>query len=157
MSSEKFIYLANQKQDWSQFTKPSTTWNVTNEDPTRGEADATKRAHLNSYITYVATFATGSLVHDIINESTGNVYIDSRIRSMYQLKSTGASAFKYWKKTKSFNHAGSQTFQDFYFELRAVKYETLLKSGQSVTFQGVWYCIWLVCLYLLLLLDKEAA
>ena len=55
---------------------------------------------------------------------------------MYQLKSTGASAFKYWKKTKSFNHAGSQTYQDFYYELRAVKYETLMKAGQEGTFQG---------------------
>ena len=55
---------------------------------------------------------------------------------MYQLKSTGASAFKYFKKTRSFNHAGSQTYQDFYYELRAVKYETLLKANQSSTFQG---------------------
>ena len=55
---------------------------------------------------------------------------------MYQLKSTGASAFKYFRKTRSFNHAGSQTYQDFYYELRAVKYETLLKANQSSTFQG---------------------
>ena len=133
---ETLLDCANQKTDWSEFTKPAATWKARNEDPTRGEAEASKRAHLNSYLTYVATFAPGSLVHDIINESTGNAYIDSRIRSMYQLKSTGASAFKYWKKTKSFNHAGSQTYQDFYYELRAVKYETLLKSGQEVTFQG---------------------
>ena len=77
-----------------------------------------------------------ALVHDIINEHIGNAYIDSRIRSMYQLKSTGASSFKYWKKTKSFNHAGSQTYQDFYYELRAVKYETLMKAGQEGTFQA---------------------
>ena len=133
---ETLLDCANQKADWSEFTKPTSTWKARNEDATRGEANAGKRAHLNSYITYVATFAPGSLVHDIINESTGNAYIDSRIRSMYQLKSTGASAFKYWKKTKSFNHAGSQTYQDFYYELRAVKYETLLKAGQDVTFQG---------------------
>ena len=134
--NETLLDCANQKADWSEFTKPSATWKARNEDPTRGEADVNKRAHLNSYITYVATFAPGSLVHDIINESTGNAYIDSRIRSMYQLKSTGASAFKYWKKTKSFNHAGSQTYQDFYYELRAVKYETLMKAGQEGTFQG---------------------
>ena len=133
---ETLLDCANQKTDWSNFTKPTATWLARNEDRTRGEADAAKQAQLNSYITYVATFAPGSLVHDIINESTGNAYIDSRIRSMYQLKSTGASAFKYWKKTKSFNHAGSQTYQDFYYELRAVKYETLLKVGQSSTFQG---------------------
>ena len=134
--NETLLDCANQKVDWSEFTKPTATWKARNEDSTRGEADATKRAHLNSYITYVATFAPGSLVHDIINESTGNAYIDSRIRSMYQLKSTGASAFKYWKKTKSFNHAGSQTYQDFYYELRAVKYETLMKAGQAGTCQG---------------------
>ena len=134
--NETLLDCANQKVDWSEFTKPTATWKARNEDSTRGEADATKRAHLNSYITYVATFAPGSLVHDIINESTGNAYIDSRIRSMYQLKSTGASAFKYWKKTKSFNHAGSQTYQDFYYELRAVKYETLMKAGQNGTFKG---------------------
>ena len=133
---ETLLDCANQKQDWSDFTTPTATWKARNEDQTRGLAEANKRNHLNSYITYIATFAPGSLVHDIINESTGNAYIDSRIRSMYQLKSTGASAFKYFRKTKSFNHAGSQTYQDFYYELRAVKYETLLKAGQSVTFQG---------------------
>ena len=98
---ETLLDCAHQKADWSEFTKPTSTWKARNEDATRGEENASKRAHLNSYITYVATFAPGSLVHDIINESTGNAYIDSRIRSMYQLKSTGASAFKYWKKTKS--------------------------------------------------------
>ena len=127
---------ANQKSDWSDYTKPTSTWKARNEDTTRGVVDVGKRKHLNSYITYIATFAPGSLVHDIINESTGNAYIDSRIRSMYQLKSSGASAFKYFRKTKSFNHAGSQTFQDFYYELRAVKYETLMKAGQDITFQG---------------------
>ena len=133
---ETLLDCAHQMADRSEFTKPTSTWKARNEDTTSGEEDASRRAHLYSYITYVATFAPGSLVHDIINESTGNAYIVSRIRSMYQLKSTGASAFKYWKKTKSFNHAGSQTYQDFYYELRAVKYETLLKAGQDVTFQG---------------------
>ena len=79
---------ASQKTDWSDSTKPTAKWKARNEDGTRGFADVTKRGHLNSYLTYVATFAPGSLVHDIINESTGNEYIDSRIRSMYQLKST---------------------------------------------------------------------
>ena len=133
---ETLLDCANQKPDWSDYTTPTSTWKARNEDPTRGVADAAKRNHLNSYINYIATFAPGSLVHDIVNESTGNAYIDSRIRSMYQLKSTGASAFKYFKKTKSFNHAGSQTYQDFYYELRAVKYETLHKAGQDVTCQG---------------------
>ena len=133
---ETLLDCASQKTDWSDFTKPTAKWKARNEDGTRGIADVTKRGHLNSYLTYVATFAPGSLVHDIINESTGNEYIDSRIRSMYQLKSTGASAFKYYRKTRSFNHAGSQTYQDFYYELRAVKYETLLKANQNSTFQG---------------------
>ena len=133
---ETLLDCANQKADWSDYTTPTAKWKAKNEDPTRGVADNAKRGYLNSYLTYIATFAPGSLVHDIINESTGNAYIDSRIRSMYQLKITGASAFKYFRKTKSFNHAGSQTYQDFYYELRAVKYETLHKAGQSVTFQG---------------------
>ena len=133
---ETLLDCASQKADWTEYTKPTATWKARNEDPKRGVAEANKSAHLNSYITYVATYAPGSLVHDIINESTGNAYIDSRIRSMYQLKSTGASAFKYFRKTRSFNHAGSQTYQDFYYELRAVKYETLLKAGQISTFQG---------------------
>ena len=131
---ETVLDCASHKADWAEFTKPSAVWKARNEDNTRGLVDANKRGHLNSY-TYIATFAPGSLVHDIINESTGNAYIDSRIRSMYQLKSTGASAFKYFKKTRSFNHAGSQTYQDFYYELRAVKYETLLKANQNSTFQ----------------------
>ena len=133
---ETVLDCANQKTDWAEFTKPDAQWKAKNDDSTRGIADAVKRKHLNSYLTYVATFAPGSLVHDIINESTGNEYIDARIRSMYQLKSTGASAFKYFRKTRSFNHAGSQTYQDFYYELRAVKYETLLKANQSSTFLG---------------------
>ena len=86
---ETLLDCANQKPDWSQVTKSTTTWKARNEDATRGEPDATKKAHFNSYITYVATFAPGPLVHDIINESTGNAYIDSRIRLMYQLLSTG--------------------------------------------------------------------
>ena len=106
---ETLLDCANQKPDWSQVTKSTTTWKARNEDATRGEPDATKRAHFNSYITYVATFAPGPLVHEIINESTENAYIDSRIRLMYQ---------------------------DFYYELHAVKYETLMKAGQEGTLQG---------------------
>ena len=116
--NKTLLDCANQKVDWSEFTKSSLTWKARNEDPTRGKGDATKRAHLNSYITYVASFTPGSLVHDTINESIGNAHIDSRIRSMYQMKSTGASAFKYWNKTKSFNHAGSHTLN---FELLSTK------------------------------------
>ena len=133
---ETLLDCARQKSDWTEYTKPTATWTSRNEDIKRGVADESRSAHLNSYINYVATYAPGSLVHDIINESTGNSYIDSRIRSMYQLKSTGPSAFKYYRKTRSFNHAGSQTYQDFYYELRAVKYETLQKANQSSTFQG---------------------
>ena len=84
---ETVLDCASHKADWAEFTKPSAVWKARNEDNTRGLVDANKRGHLNSY-TYIATFAPGSLVHDIINESTGNAYIDSRIRSMYQLKST---------------------------------------------------------------------
>ena len=133
---ETVLDCASQKPDWIEFAIPTATWKSRNEDPTRGINDASRRGHLSSYINYIATFAPNSLVHDIINESTGNEYIDSRIRSMYQLKSSGASAFKYYRKTKSFNHAGNQSYQDFYFELRAVKYETLMKAGQKITFQG---------------------
>lgn len=133
---ETVLDCASQKPDWAEFAISSATWKARNEDPNRGIGDASRRGHLNSYINYVATFAPNSLVHDIINESTGNGYIDAKIRSMYQLKSSGASAFKYFRKTKSFNHAGSQSYQDFYFELRAVKYETLMKAGQNITFQG---------------------
>jgi len=127
---------ASQKADWVEFTGPTVTWTARNEDPHRGIEDPARRSHLNSYITYIATFAPNSLVHDIINESTGNGYIDSRIRSMYQLRSSGASAFRYFRKTRSFNHAGNQSYQDFYYELRASKYETLMKAGQNITFQG---------------------
>ena len=31
-------------------------------------------------------YAPGSLVHDIVNESTGMAYIEAKIRSMYQLR-----------------------------------------------------------------------
>ena len=133
---ETVLDCASQKADWAEFAGPTVTWIARNEDPHRGIEDAVRRSHLNSYITYIATFAPNSLVHDIINESTGNGYIDSRIRSMYQLRSSGASAFRYFRKTRSFNHAGSQSYQDFYYELRASKYETLMKAGQNITFQG---------------------
>lgn len=133
---ETVLDCASQKADWVEFTSPTSKWKARNEDPNRGVNDATRRSHLNSYITYVATYAPNSLVHDIINESTGNEYIDSRIRSMYQLKSSGASAFRYFRKTRSYNHAGSQSYQDFYYELRAAKYETLMKAGQNITFMG---------------------
>ena len=59
---ETLLDCANQKADWSTFTKPTSTWLARNEDRTRGEADAAKQAQLNSYITYVATFALGSLL-----------------------------------------------------------------------------------------------
>ena len=76
---ETLLDCANQKPDWSDYTKSDATWKARNEDTTRGVVDVGKRKHLNSYITYIATFAPGSLVHDIINESTGNAYIDSRM------------------------------------------------------------------------------
>jgi hypothetical protein len=103
---ETLLDCANQKTDWSDYTKPTSTWKAKMRiQPEDGVVDPCKLNPLNSYITYIATFASGSLVHDIINESTGNAYIDFRIRSIYQLKSSGASAFKYFRKTKPFNHA----------------------------------------------------
>ena len=138
---ENLIDCANQKADWRGFTSPDYKWIPRNIDRNRGlkEYDENEKKNiipLNSYINFIATYAPGSLVHDIINESNGNAYIEAKIRSMYQLKTTGSSVFKYFKKCRSFDHAGTQTFQDFYYELRAMKYETLYKSGQSVTLKG---------------------
>ena len=73
---ETLLDCANQKKTWNDFTKPTSTWIARNDDRTRGVADQTRRSSPHSYITYVATFAPASLVHDIINESTGNDYID---------------------------------------------------------------------------------
>ena len=47
---------------------------------------------------------------------------------MFSLESTGATIFQYHKTRKSFKHDGSKSYQDFYFELRATRYETLLKN-----------------------------
>ena len=69
---ETVLDCASQKPDWAEFAISSATWKARNEDPNRGIGDASRRGHLNSYINYVATFAPNSLVHDIINESTGN-------------------------------------------------------------------------------------
>ena len=138
---ETLIDCASQKNDWLEFTAPNYTWIPRNVNKNRGfaienEEEKKKMISLNSYINYIATYAPGSLVQDIINESNGNTYVDAKIRSMYQLKNTGSSVFKYYKKSRSFNHAGTQTFQDFYYELRALKYETLYKQGQQVSFKG---------------------
>ena len=138
---ETVIDCASQKSEWLEFTSPSYKWIPRNVDKNRGfkpekEEEKKKIIPLNSYINYIATYAPGSLVQDIINESNGNAYIDAKIRSMYQLKNTGSSVFKYFKKSRSFNHAGTQSFQDFYYELRALKYETLYKQGQQVSIKG---------------------
>ena len=138
---ETLIDCASQKTEWLDFTVPNYTWTPRNQDRNRGfdltnNEDKKKLVNLNSFINYVAMYAPGSLVHDIVNESTGMAYIEAKIRSMYQLRNTGSSVFNYYKKSRSFNHAGTQSYQDFYYELRAQKYETLYKEGQIVTFKG---------------------
>ena len=137
---ETLMDCANQKKEWINFTSLDYKWVPRNEDKNRGlgnnEEDKKNIIPLNSYINYIAMYAPSSLVHDIINESNGNAYIDSKIRSMYQLKNNGSSVFKYFKKAKSFNHAGTSSYQDFYYELRAIKYETLYRKNQDVTIKG---------------------
>ena len=62
---EHYQDCASQKTDWADITKPNAEWKARNDYATRGIENATKRAHLNSYLTYVATFAPGSFVHDM--------------------------------------------------------------------------------------------
>ena len=56
---ETILDCASQNSDWAEFTKPNAQWKARNEDSMRAVTDAAKRAHLNSYLTYVATFAPG--------------------------------------------------------------------------------------------------
>ena len=106
---ETLMDCANQKKEWINFTSIDYKWVPRNEDKNRGlgnnEEDKKNIIPLNSYINYIAMYAPSSLVHDIINESNGNAYIDSKIRSMYQLNNNGSSVFKYFKKEIIFSVA----------------------------------------------------
>ena len=71
---ETLIDCASQKNDWLEFTAPNYTWIPRNVNKNRGftienEEEKKKMISLNSYINYIATYAPGSLVQDIINES----------------------------------------------------------------------------------------
>ena len=59
-----------------------------------------------------------------------------KICELFSLESSGSTIFQYHKLRKSFRHDGRKSYQDFYFELRATRYETLLKATTNLTYKG---------------------
>ena len=117
------------------FLDTAKTWPSLNDDPNRGQ-DGENIQTLNCLLTTLASYGPESLIHDTINECESLKYYYQRICELFSLESTGATIFQYHKIRKSFKHDGRKSYQDFYFELRATRYETLLKASSSITYKG---------------------
>ena len=120
------------------FLKDTKTWPPLNDDSNRGQQDESIQV-LDCLITALASYGPESLIHDIINECTSVKYYFDRISELFSLQNagTGATIFQYNKMRKSFRHDGKKSYQDFYFDLRATRYETLLKKDTGITYKGV--------------------
>ena len=120
------------------FLIDTKTWPSLNDDTTRGQAGEDVHV-LDCLITALASYGPESLIHDIINECTSVKYYFSRICELFSLQNagTGATIFQYNKMRKSFKHDGKKSYQDFYFDLRATRYETLLKKDSGITYKGI--------------------
>ena len=117
------------------FLAPTKTWPCLNDDVNRGEA-ADNIYVLDCLITALASYGPESLIHDIINECTSVQYFFDRICELFSLKNSGSTIFQYSRMRRSFKHDGKKTYQDFYFDLRATRYETLLKKNCGVKYKG---------------------
>ena len=119
------------------FLKDNKTWPCLNDNSERGQADDNVNI-LDCLITALASYGPESLIHDVINECTSVKYYFDRISELFSLQNagTGATIFQYNKMRKSFKHDGKKSYQDFYFDLRATRYETLLKKDSGITFKG---------------------
>ena len=120
---------------YAPFLEPNKTWQSLNEAEDRGEAGENIQT-LNCLITTLATYGPESLIHDIVNECSSLKYYYKKICELFSLESSGATIFQYHKLRKSFKHDGRKSYQDFYFELRATRYETLLKASTSLKYKG---------------------
>ena len=120
---------------YAPYLAPGKTWRSLNEDDNRGEAGENIQT-LNCLITTLASYGPESLIHDIINECSSMKYYYTKICELFSLESSGATIFQYHKLRKSFKHDGRKSYQDFYFELRATRYETLLKAATNLTYKG---------------------
>ena len=87
-------------------------------------------------MTTLASYGPESLIHDTINECDSLKYFYQRICELFSLESSGATIFLYHKLRKSFKHDGRKSYQDFYFEMRATRYETLLKASSGINYKG---------------------
>lgn len=125
----------NTNSKYAPFLEPTKTWTCKNDDPTRGHADEDKK-NLDCVITALASYGPESLIHDVINECTSVKYYFDRICELFSLQSTGSTIFQYNRIRKSFKHDGKKSYQDFYFDLRATKYETLLKKDSGIKYKG---------------------
>lgn len=120
---------------YAPFLDPAKTWKSLNDCPNRDQAGENILT-LQCLLTALASFGPASLIHDTVNECDSMKYYYKRICELFSLESSGASIFQYHKLRKSFKHDGSKSYQDFYFELRATRYETLLKASANMDFKG---------------------
>ena len=133
---ETILSFLKTNKDFHEFLKDDRKWTARNDADNRGEDESTKEIALDTLINHLATYGPEALVHDIVNESDSVNYVFNKIRSMFQLKVSGASILKYAQMKKTFKHAGEESYQDFYYKLRACRYETLNKKDQIVTYKG---------------------
>jgi hypothetical protein len=117
------------------FLDSAKTWSSLNDNTNRGQTGEDVQT-LNCLITTLASYGPESLIHDTINECDSLKYYYQRICELFSLESTGATIFQYHKTRKSFKHDGRKSYQDFYFELRATRYETLLKATSGINYKG---------------------
>ena len=119
------------------FLKSDKTWPCLNDDSNRGQTDDNIHI-LDCLITALASYGPESLIHDIVNECTSVNYYFDRISELFSLQTAGSGAtiFQYNRMRKSFKHDGKKSYQDFYFDLRATRYETLLKRNSGITYKG---------------------
>ena len=122
---------------YTPYLKDTKTWPCLNDDPNRGQTDDDINV-LDCLITALASYGPESLIHDVINECTSLKYYFDRISELFSLQTAGSGStiFQYNRMRKSFKHDGKKSYQDFYFDLRATRYETLLKKDSGVTFKG---------------------
>ena len=117
------------------FLEHDKTWTSLNDKTNRGQEGENIQI-LNCLVTTLASHDPESLIHDTINEFDSLKYHYQRICELFSLESSGASIFQYHKLKKSFKHNGRKSYQDFYFEYRATRYESILKPNSGISYNG---------------------
>ena len=101
-----------------------------------GDDAAGQAVKLDKMLTFIATYAPSTTFNEITTRCTDLAEVWNIIRRWAGVRPTGSKLLTYYQLRNAYDPSGTQTPQEFYFQLRDAKEECLVTVTSGIKFNG---------------------